>query len=424
MLDPNITNDIILLYIVSGTLFIVLVIVIAVLIQQRRQRLNWYEQNLLEIATSPPHYVRCKGISRFDTDDDKEFERTWSLNQHKREQSRILRTSRPPLLVDLSDAFTVPRIQKPISSMFRNPNQSQIDRGLYQTTMDAESSYDEESCGTGGCIKLALSVDLNLGLLTVGLKQAVDLVPKRQDGHPNPYFKISLDIPESTEPKVQQQSKIYKGTSSPVIDEEFFFQIPINSINLCRLEIMVFDYDQFSVDECIGYCWLTLGRVTVSTTKDLPTVFYAEVLPFDEDGGNGFGEILLSLTYLQKAQRLTVNVFKARNLRIDDNENFSAVAIRIALVVNNDKKLKRKKTSSKKNTRNPQFNEPLSFGIPKHSLCDSMLEIEAIHEGGAFGMNSRVLGRMELPLHKCRDLWRSIIHEEKSQARWHSLEEP
>ena len=76
MLDPNITNDVILLYIVSGTLFIVLLIVVVVLIQQRRQRLNWYEQNLLEIATSPPHYVRCKGISRFDTDDDKEIERT------------------------------------------------------------------------------------------------------------------------------------------------------------------------------------------------------------------------------------------------------------------------------------------------------------------------------------------------------------
>lgn len=90
---------------------------------------------------------------------------------------------------------------------------------------------------------------------------------------------------------------------------------------------MVFDYDQFSVDECIGYCWLTLGRVTVSINKDLPTVFYAEVLPFDEDGGNGFGEVLLSLTYLQKAQRLTVNVFKARNLRIDDNENFSGEII-------------------------------------------------------------------------------------------------
>uniref|UniRef100_A0AC34FLK0 C2 domain-containing protein n=1 Tax=Panagrolaimus sp. ES5 TaxID=591445 RepID=A0AC34FLK0_9BILA len=188
---------------------------------------------------------------------------------------------------------------------------------------------------------------------------------------------------------------------------------------------MVYDYDQFSVDECIGYCWLTLGRLSVSTNRFNPTVFFAEVLPFDDDRGNGFGEILLSLTYLSKAQRLTANVFKARNLKTDNNnDNLSSVAIRIALVVNNDKRMKRKKTSSKKNTRNPQFNESLSFGIPKHTLVDSMLEIEAIHEYGTFGMGCKILGRIELPLHKCRDLWRSIIHEEKSQARWHSLDDP
>jgi hypothetical protein len=42
----------------------------------------------------------------------------------------------------------------------------------------------------------------------------------------------------------------------------------------------------------------------------------------------------------------------------------------------NDKRIKRKKTSSKKNTRNPQFNESLTFSIPKSSLCDINLEIE------------------------------------------------
>ncbi|RCN26537.1 hypothetical protein ANCCAN_27736 [Ancylostoma caninum] len=39
-------------------------------------------------------------------------------------------------------------------------------------------------------------------------------------------------------------------------------------------------------------------------------------------------------------------------------------------------------------------------------------------------MTTEVIGRMELPLHRCKDLWRAIIHEEKSQARWYPLEEP
>ena len=110
--------------------------------------------------------------------------------------------------------------------MFRNPDQSQIDRGLYQTTMDAESGFDdEESCGSCGSIQVALFMDTNLNLLTVELKQGVDLIARRQDGYPNPYFKVKLDVPESSEPRVQQQSKIYKNTSSPHINEEFFFQV-------------------------------------------------------------------------------------------------------------------------------------------------------------------------------------------------------
>jgi len=28
-----------------------------------------YEQNLLEIGTAPPNYVRCKALPRIDTDD-------------------------------------------------------------------------------------------------------------------------------------------------------------------------------------------------------------------------------------------------------------------------------------------------------------------------------------------------------------------
>lgn len=86
---------------------------------------------------------------------------------------------------------------------------------------------------------------------------------------------------------------------------------------------MVYDYDQFSVDECIGYCWLTLRRLNISTVKENPTVFWAEVLPFDDDAGTGFGEVLFSLTYLSKAQRLTVNVFKARNLNIEHTDSHS-----------------------------------------------------------------------------------------------------
>ena len=60
--------------------------------------------------------------------------------------------------------------------------------------------------------------------------------------------------------------------------------MPAAQIASCRLQIMIYDYDQFAVDECVGYCYLTLGRLNVSLDNKDPTVFWAEVLPYEEAG--------------------------------------------------------------------------------------------------------------------------------------------
>uniref|UniRef100_A0A0N5AKF6 C2 domain-containing protein n=1 Tax=Syphacia muris TaxID=451379 RepID=A0A0N5AKF6_9BILA len=328
---------------------------------------------------------------------------------------------------DLSDMFTVPRAQTNTSSMFKNPQSSQFDRGLYLTFMtDSETSCDSESMGNCGSVKISISKDENLNLLTVKLVEASDLSAKREDGHPNPYFRVMLDVPcadgeERTE--MRQQSKVYKNTSSPILNEDFYFQVATTLLDQCRLEIMVYDFDQFSVDECIGYCWLNLGRVSISSSKDSVTTFWAEVLPFSDESRGFFGEILSSITYLSKAQRLTVNIFKARNLRIESVDSQPAISVRVSLINSDDKRLKRKKTSIKKKTRNPQFNESLSFSVAKSCLCDISLEFEVLHEHGTFGMGSKSIGKMKLPLSSCKELWRAIIREEKSQARWYTLQQ-
>uniref|UniRef100_A0AC35UID4 C2 domain-containing protein n=1 Tax=Rhabditophanes sp. KR3021 TaxID=114890 RepID=A0AC35UID4_9BILA len=285
--------------------------------------------------------------------------------------------------------------------------------------MGESEYYDDQNStvGTFGSLKMALHFDTSLNILTVVLKQAVDLSSKRNsDELPNPYFKISLELPEpnETKSKMQHQSKVYHKTNSPLIDQEFFFQVPSDcDINSCRLEILISDFDKFSVDEDIGYCWLTLGRVNISEFKDKPTTFWAEVLTVKEVGSE-FGEVLLSFTYLPKAQRLTVNVFKGRNLPISESESQTNLSVRISLVqISTNKKIKKKKTASKKSSCNHvQFNEPLNFNI-SNGLCDSLLEIELINEMGPFKMHQQVLAKLNLPLYKCKDLWKNIIHEDQ-----------
>lgn len=116
-----------------------------------------------------------------------------------------------------------------------------------------------------------------------------------------------------------------------------------------------------------------------------------------------------------------MNIFKVRNVRFRNGGN---VALRVTLLDGEEKPLKKKKTSLKKAARSVQFNECLTFSIPKHTLCEVFITVELITETGTFGIASRTLSRMQLPLHKCKDLWRAIIREEKSQARWYPFEQP
>ncbi|EPB77663.1 C2 domain protein [Ancylostoma ceylanicum] len=128
---------------------------------------------------------------------------------------------------------------------------------------------DESACtdemGSSGSIQLSLSLDANLGLLTVSLKQAYDLPSKRQDDNPNPYFRVALDIPEGV--KTQQQTKTFRATTSPEIGEDFYFQIPAAQIASCRLEIMVYDYDQFRLH--VSYKYIHIVHIIHNTTESM-----------------------------------------------------------------------------------------------------------------------------------------------------------
>ncbi len=156
-------------------------------------------------------------------------------------------------------------------------------------------------------------MDLNLNLLTVGLRQAVELSARRQDGLPNPYCRVALDIPDAVKHDQQQQkeqqpryqqTRIYTNTTAPMMNDDFYFQVnrsiychdcnySVNDyillfqlastqLSQCKLQVLVYDYDQFTEDECIGYCWLSLGRLNISTDLENPTVFWAEVLPLSD----------------------------------------------------------------------------------------------------------------------------------------------
>lgn len=111
-----------------------------------------------------------------------------------------------------------------------------------------------------GSIHFSLDYNPEQGLLTVRLIQARDLVPRDFTGTADPYCRLCL-LPQR---RPQLQSKVQKKTTSPEFGEDFIFEVPPGDVDNRTLEILVYDFDQYSRDEPIGEVRLPLEEVDLS----------------------------------------------------------------------------------------------------------------------------------------------------------------
>ena len=108
-----------------------------------------------------------------------------------------------------------------------------------------------------GSLHLTLDYNWDNALLTVRLIQAQDLVPHEAGSLADPYCKLCIQPHR----KQQVQTKVHKQTLSPEFDEEFLFELLPEDLSHRTLEILVYDHDQYSKDECLGQCDIPLESV-------------------------------------------------------------------------------------------------------------------------------------------------------------------
>ncbi len=121
-----------------------------------------------------------------------------------------------------------------------------------------QASLQEENLGS---INFSLRYNLEVGLLTVRLIQAQELVSREQDGSANPYCVLSL-LPNN---RRKTQSKVHKNTLNPEFEEEFIFDVVSSDTDNRTLQILIYDHDEFSRHhECIGQVHLPLDQVDLS----------------------------------------------------------------------------------------------------------------------------------------------------------------
>lgn len=100
----------------------------------------------------------------------------------------------------------------------------------------------------------------------------------------------------------------------------------------------------------------------------------------EQDAKVDLGDIMVSMSYLPSAERLTIVLIKARNLKVVDmSRNSSDPYVKLSLI-QNGKKIKKRKSGVYRNTICPVFNEALTFDISKDTLKTCIIEIVVLHD--------------------------------------------
>ncbi|XP_018319644.1 synaptotagmin-1 [Agrilus planipennis] len=305
-------------------------------------------------------------------------------------------------------------IRPKVSSMQAKLDHTKIDTSLYQKDSPVET---EE---VRGSIHVNLVYDPIAGILTVHLVEAQDLQARDFSGTADPYAKIRL-LPDKTN---VWQTRIHKKTLNPVFDEDFVFEVRAATLGRHTLEILLYDFDAYSRHHSIGGVQMPLANIDLSEKVDV----WKKLMPLNnQDSRLDLGELMVSLAYLPSAERLTVVIVKARNLRVvDDTRNSSDPFVKVSLI-QGSKRLKKRKTGVQRNTVCPVFNEAFTFDIGKDVLKNCYIEFCVAHDSllGA----SELLGKCKIgQTQDCRKIERQFFKEmltsKTATAQWLPLLDP
>ncbi|XP_075954157.1 synaptotagmin-6 [Anarhichas minor] len=286
---------------------------------------------------------------------------------------------------------------------------------LYQQkALESEDSSKNGSSKNCGRINFSLKYDYENEALIVNILRAADLPAKDLCGTSDPYVKVYL-LPD----RKKFQTRVHRKTLNPTFDESFQFPVPYDELAVRKLHMSVFDFDRFSRHDMIGE--VVLDNLFETSDLSRETNIWREI-QYATSESVDLGEVMFSLCYLPTAGRLTLTVIKCRNLKAMDITGYSDPYVKVSLICDG-RRLKKKKTSIKKNTLNPTYNEAIIFDIPPDSMDHVSLHI-SVMDYDLVGHNE-IIGVMRVGCHAeglGRDHWNEMLaYPRKPIAHWHPL---
>ncbi|XP_066882830.1 synaptotagmin-2 isoform X2 [Kogia breviceps] len=250
--------------------------------------------------------------------------------------------------------------------------------------------------------------------LTVGILQAAELPALDMGGTSDPYVKVFL-LPDK---KKKYETKVHRKTLNPAFNETFTFKVPYQELGGKTLVMAIYDFDRFSKHDIIGEVKVPMNTVDLGQ----PVEEWRDLQGGEKEEPEKLGDICTSLRYVPTAGKLTVCILEAKNLKKMDVGGLSDPYVKIHLM-QNGKRLKKKKTTVKKKTLNPYFNESFSFEIPfeqiqKVQVVVTVLDYDKLGKNEAIGkifVGSNATGT---ELRHWSDM---LANPRRPIAQWHSL---
>jgi len=304
--------------------------------------------------------------------------------------------------------------------MLGNAYKEKVQPDVEKLTVNMEDNEDVDGAARDnrslGKIQFSLDYDFQKAELSVGVIQACDLPAMDMGGTSDPYVKVYV-LPDR---KQKYETKVQRKTLNPIFNETFVFKVPYAEIASRVLLLNIYDFDRFSKHDHIGQLKVPLNSVDlgriVEEWRDIQ-------LPDTEaDKENRLGDICFSLRYVPTAGKLTVVVLEAKNLKKMDVGGLSDPYVKMSLYLNS-KRIKKKKTTVKKCTLNPYFNESFTFDVPfehvqKVSLVITVVDYDRIGASDPIGRVVLGCSSSGTELRHWSDM---LANPRRPIAQWHTL---
>ncbi|XP_048185512.1 synaptotagmin-5 [Perognathus longimembris pacificus] len=268
-----------------------------------------------------------------------------------------------------------------------------------------------------GRLQYSLDYDFQSGQLLVGILQAEELAALDMGGSSDPYVSVYL-LPDK---RRRYETKVHRQTLNPYFGETFAFKVPYVELGGRVLVMAVYDFDRFSRNDAIGEVRVPMSSVDLGR----PVQSWQELQVAPREEQEKLGDICFSLRYVPTAGKLTVIVLEAKNLKKMDVGGLSDPYVKVHLL-QGGKKMRKKKTTIKKNTLNPYYNEAFSFEVS----CDQVQKVQVeltVLDYDKLGKNEAI-GRVAVGtavggagLRHWADM---LANPRRPIAQWHSLRPP